>query len=86
VNISEKLSSARMNNTKSSPRKRQSAHARQVEATVTLKRASVRFPSYLHVFGSFFQHFHGRSCWGIAASHLSFSDQFRTTPASVAFV
>jgi len=86
VNISEKISAARMNNTKVSPGRRLIAHARQVEARMTLKRESVRFPSYLHVFGIFFQHFNGRSHWGIARSHLDFSEQFPTTPASVAFV
>jgi hypothetical protein len=75
-----------MNNTKSSPKERLSAHARQVEARVMLKRPSVRFPSYLHVFGIFFQHFHGGSRWGMAPPHLGFSEQFPPAPASVAFV
>jgi hypothetical protein len=86
VNIYEKLLSASMNNTKSSPKGQPSTHARQVEATGTLKRASVRFPSYLHVFAIFFQHFHGGSRWGMAPSHLGLSEQLPTAPASVAFV
>jgi hypothetical protein len=75
-----------MNNTKSSPKEQLSTHARQVEVTGTLKRASVRFPSYLHVFGIFVQHFHGGSRWGLALFHLSLSEQFPTAQASVAFV
>jgi hypothetical protein len=51
-----------------------------------LKRASVRFASYLHVFGIFYLHFRGGSRWGIDPFHLGFSEQFPTTPASVAFV
>jgi hypothetical protein len=75
-----------MNNTNSSPKEQLIAHARQVETTGTLKRASVRFPSYLHVFAIFFQHFHGGSRWGMAPSHLGLSEQLPTAPASVAFV
>jgi hypothetical protein len=86
VNISEKVSAARMNNTKGSPEQRLIARASQVEARVTLKRESVRFPSYLHVFGIFFSHFNGTPHWGIGQSHLDFSEQFSTTPATVAFV
>jgi hypothetical protein len=75
-----------MNNFKTSPKEQRITDARQVEATGTLKRAFVRFPSYLHVFDFFFQQFHGGSRWGMAPSHLGLSEQLPTAPASVAFV
>jgi hypothetical protein len=78
VNISEKLLSASMNNTRSSPKEPLGAHARQVEPTVMLKRAFVRFPSYLQVFDFLFPHFPGGSHRAIAPSHLGFTEQFPT--------
>ncbi|HMF80540.1 MAG TPA: hypothetical protein VK562_03995, partial [Candidatus Acidoferrum sp.] len=67
-----------MNNTKSSSKEQVCAHARQVELTVMLKRAFVRFPSYLHVFDFFFPHSPGGSHRAIAPSHLGFTEQFPT--------
>jgi hypothetical protein len=65
-----------MNNTKSSSKEQVSAHAAQVEPTVTLKRAFIRFPSYFHVFDFFFRHSPGGSHRAIAPSHLGFTEQF----------
>jgi hypothetical protein len=65
-----------MNNTKSSSKEQLSAHARQVEPTVMLKRAFVRFRSYLHVFDFFFPHFPGGLHRAIAPSHFGFTEQF----------
>src|SRR5207244_13602180 len=65
-----------MKNTKNSPKEQSSAYARQIEAKATLKRAFVRFPSYLHVFGIFFPHFHSGLRWGIAASQVGVSSDF----------
>jgi len=86
VNIPEKLLAATMNNTKSSPKEQSSGYARQVEAKATLKRAFVRFPSYLHVFGIFFSHFHSGLRWRIAASQVGVSKRFPKARASMAFV
>jgi len=65
-----------MSNTQSSPKEPLSAHARQVEPTVMLGRAFVRFPSYLHIFDFFFPHSPGGSHRAIAPSHLGFTEQF----------
>jgi len=75
-----------MKNIKNSPKEQSSAYARQIEAKATLKRAFVRFPSYLHVFGIFFPHFHSGLRWGIAASQVGVSKRFPRARASMAFV
>jgi hypothetical protein len=65
-----------MNNTRRSPKEPLTARARQVEPTVTLKRAFVLFPSYLRVFVFLFSHCPGGSHRAIAPSHLGFTEQF----------
>jgi hypothetical protein len=75
-----------MNNTKRSPKEQSSAYAWPVEAKATLKRVSVRFPSYLHAVAIFFQHFDGGLGWGIAPSHVGVSKRFPMVRASMAFV
>ena len=67
-----------MNDTLNSPKEPPTEHARQVEPIMMLKRAFVRFPSYLHDFDFFFRYSPGGSHRVLAPSHLGFAEQFPT--------
>jgi len=75
-----------MSKIESSLSKRLTAHARQVAARVRLKRASGRFPSYLHVFDIFVSHFTCGSRWEIAPCRVPFRKVTPTGRAYMAFV
>jgi hypothetical protein len=70
----------------SSSTERLIVHARAVAAKETLNVASSGFPSYLRVFGNFFDLYAAKLHWGAAQLWRVCCVRFPTLPASVAFV
>jgi len=75
-----------MNSTENSAIERSIAHARGVVDKETLHEASRRFPSYLRVFGKFFQPHAAKSRWETAQLLAVWCVRFPMAQASVAFV
>jgi len=82
----EKLPAATMNNRESSSIERLIADARELAGKEKLNGASRHFPSYLRVFGNFFQSYAAKSHWGAAQLLSVCCVRFRTARPSMAFV
>jgi len=82
----EKLPAATMNNRESSSTERLVADVRELAGKETLNDASRRFPSYLRVFGNFFEPLIAESHWGAARLLSGCCGRFPTARAHVAFV
>jgi hypothetical protein len=75
-----------MNKIASSSTERLVVHAHAVAGKETLNDASNYFPSYLRVFGNFFEVYAAKSHWGAAQSMAASGVRFPTAPGNVAFV
>jgi hypothetical protein len=82
----EKLLAARMNNSESSSTERLIADARERRGKDGLHDASRPFPSYLRVFGNFFETLISESHWGAARLFAGCCGRFPTAEANVAFL
>jgi hypothetical protein len=82
----EKLPTARMNNRESFSTERLIADARELRGNETLNDTSRRFPSYLRVFGKFFETLIAESHWGAARLLTGCCGRFPTAQANVAFL
>jgi hypothetical protein len=82
----EKLPTARMNNRENSSTERLIAAARELRGKHTLHDASRHFPSYLRLFGTFFEPLILESLWGAARLLPRCGGRFSTAQAHVAFL
>jgi hypothetical protein len=81
----EKLPTARMNNRENSSTERLIAAARELRGKHTLHDASRHFPSYLRLFGTFFELLIFESLCGAARLLPRCCGRFSTAQAHVAF-
>jgi hypothetical protein len=84
--MSEKLPAARMNNRENSSTERLIADARELRGEHTLHDAPRPFPSYLRLFGTFFELLIFESHWGAAPLLPGCCGRFSTAQAHVAFL
>jgi hypothetical protein len=82
----EKLPTARMNNRENSSTERLIAAVRELRGKHTLHDASRHFPSYLRLFGTFFELLILESLWGTARLLPRCCGGFSTAQAHVAFL
>jgi hypothetical protein len=82
----EKLPAARMNNKENSATERLIDAARELSDKYTLHDASRHFPSYLQLFGTFFELLIFESLWGAARLLPRCRGLFSTAQAHVAFL
>jgi hypothetical protein len=75
-----------MNNRESSATERLIAGARELPGKHTLHETSRHFPSYLRVFGTFFELLIFESLWGAARSLPRCYGRFSTAEVHVAFL
>ena len=82
----EKLPAAKMNNSEISSTEQWIAGARELRGKHTLHDVSMRFPSYLRLFGIFFGLLISESYWGTPRLLASCCRRFGTAQANVAFL
>jgi hypothetical protein len=82
----EKLPAARMNDKENSSTGRLITAAHELRGKPTLHDASRHFPSYLCLFGTFFELLIFESHWGAARLLAGCGGRFPTAPPHVAFL
>jgi len=82
----EKLPTSRMNNSESSSIERLIPGGREFGSKYTLHGASRHFPSYLRLFGTFFELLIFESLWGATRLLPRCRERFSTARARVAFL
>jgi hypothetical protein len=82
----ENLPASRMNDRENSATERLIAGAREPGGKHTLHDASRHFPSYLRLFGTFFEMLIFKSLWGAARSRPRCYGRFSTAEVHVAFL